>query len=352
MISETDLKATISAGRLKPVYLLFGKDSFLIKHYTNQISKKTTGDAVDLNLFSMPEETRLEEIYDHFYQLSFTGDRICVTVPNFEFEGCSLETFKDLQKLVENPPDCNVLVLYYDVKEILRKKSNRFSKLAASVEKGGGVVCELNHKSENELVKMLCNGAAKRRVCLDKTTARYMITVCSSDLNILVNELEKLTAFVGIDGVVTKQTIDDVCVRTLETSVYDMSRHLLAGRLEQAFYLLHQLMAAGISPAEIHGLIASAYVDIFCVKAALDAGRNPESVSAALGYTPNRSFLLKNAARDASRLSQKQIDTIIYEIINSDAAVKNNVKIAGDGAKVALEVLMTKIMKTANGGKV
>lgn len=351
MISEVDLKSTIAHGRLKPVYLLVGNDPYLTKRYANMIAKKTVPENDDLNLFILPEDSGVQEIYDSLFQLSFTGERICVLSSNFDFEGCPIAKFKQLQEIVENAPDRNVLVLYYDVLQINTKKSDRFKKLAKSVEAGGGVVCELNHKNENELVKMLCDGAAKRRTILDAPTAKYMVSVCSNDLNILINELEKLSYFVGNDGKITKEIIDKVCVRTVEASVYDMSRYILAGRAEQAFYLLDQLLSQGISPAEIHSLIVSAYVDIFRVKAAIDAGKRADTIAAEFGYSPARTFVLNNAARDGSRLTNQQIDRILKVLLESDSAAKNDVKISGSGAKIALETLVTKIMRITNGGK-
>ncbi len=351
MISEVDLRGTIAPGRLKPVYLLVGNDPYLTKKYANMIAKKSVPENEDLNLFVLPENAGVSEINDSLFQLSFTGERICVLSSNFDFEGCPIATFKELQSIVENAPDRNILVMYYDVLQINTKKSDRFKKLAKSVEAGGGVVCELNHKNENELTKMLCDGAARRRAFLDAPTARYMISVCSNDLNILINELDKLSDFVGKDGKITNEIIDKVCIRTVEASVYDMSRHILAGKAEQAFYLLSQLLSQGVSAAEIHSLISSAYVDIFRVKAAIDIGRRPESIAAEFGYSPNRAFVLTNAARDSKRLSTRQIDMILKVLLDSDSSVKSDVKISGNGAKIALETLITKIMRITSGGK-
>ncbi len=351
MISEVDLKATLSPGRLKPVYLLVGNDPYLTKHYAAKIAKKVTGDSADLNLFVLPEDAGVQDIYDNLFQLSFTGERICVSVSNFDFEGCPIAKFKQLQELVASAPDRNVLVLYYDVLQINTKKSDRFKKLAKSVEAGGGVVCELNHKNESELTKLLCDGAAKRHTKLDAPTARYMVSVCSNDLNILLHELQKAADFVGAEGVITKEIIDRVCIRTVEASVYDMSRHILAGHTEKAFYLLAQLLAEGISPAEIHSLISSAYVDIFRVKAALDAGKKAESIAAEFGYSPARAFVLNNAARDGRRLDNKQMDAVLSVLLESDSAVKNDVKITGSGAKIALETMITKILRITGGAR-
>jgi len=110
------------------------------------------------------------------------------------------------------------------------------------------------------------------------------------------------------------------------------------------------LLAEGVSPAEIHAFISSAYVDIFRVKAALDAGKKPETIATDFGYPPQRAFILNNAARDGRYLTQKQISEILNEILKSDAAVKSNTKLSGNGGATALEILITKILKITAGG--
>lgn len=350
MIEEHDLKATVSRGNIKPVYLLVGNDPYLTKHYANLIAKKSVPQNPDFNLFTMQENCSLQDIYDRYFQFSFTGERICVLASNFDFEGCQVATFKELQSLVESPHDCNVLVLYYDVLEINTKKSDRFKKLLKSVEKGGGVVCELNHKTETELAKMLASAAAKRLRGLDLSVAKYMISVCGTDLNILINELEKLCSFTGENATIDKETVDLVCVKTIEASVYDISRYILQGKSEKVFHSLNNLLAEGVSPTEILALIASAYVDIFRVKAALDAGKKPESIAADFGYPQNRTFVLSNAARDGRYLTQSQISNILSEILKSDSAVKSNTKLNGNNGATTLEILITKILKITMGG--
>ncbi len=351
MTSEADLRASARQGRLKHIYLLVGNDPYLTKHYAEKIAKVTVGENADLNLFALPENASVQQIYDSIMQCSFTGDSICVSVCNFPFEDCPIAEFKKLISVVEQAPENNVLVMYYDVLQINTKKSDRFKKLAAAVEKAHGIVSELNHKTENELIKILSDSAAKRRVRLDQQTARYMISVCSNDLNILINELEKLTSFVGEDGIATIEAVDKVCVKTLEASVYDLSKHIINGRGEKALSLLNNLLSMGVSPAEIHALITSAYVDFYRVKAAMEKGKKPESIAAEFGYALNRTFVLTNAARDVRRLSLSQLGEILNELLKSDSLVKNDVKLSGGSARTSLECLVTKIIRISGGGR-
>ena len=74
---------------------------------------------------------------------------------------------------------------------------SRTAEISYALEKNTDAVkqyCEgiTPESEESELAKLLCSSAAKRLRKLDPNTAKYMISVCSNDLNILINELEKL----------------------------------------------------------------------------------------------------------------------------------------------------------------
>ena len=350
MTSEAELKNFIARKKFHKVYLITGSDCYLVKHYAGVIEKKSVDGNEELNLFRLSENTDMEQIYNSLFQFSFTGDRICVSVSNFDFEGCNISVFKKLCEIVTDAPENNTLVLYYDVLSINPKKSDRYKKLSKAVESAGGIVCEFNHKTESELAKMLSAGAKKRGITLDNQTARYMVSVCSDDLNILINELEKLSFCLGQNAVVTGKDIDRICVRTVEASVYDMSRFILQGREKEALLLLNDLLLMGISPVEIYSLICSAYTDIFRVKSASPAGIKPENLAKTFGYAPNRAFVLTKAARDAARISESQICRISQLLLKSNAEIKS--KSGGDagGSRTELEKLIIRIMKISARG--
>lgn len=343
MTNETDLRAAVSRGRIRNIYLLAGNDPYLIKRYTEQIANKCVLENKDLNLFNFNESVSVQQIYDAIFQFSFTGEHICVTVSNYNFEAAAAAEFKKLLSLCEQAPENNTLVLYYDVLEINTKRSDRFKKLAAAVEKGGGMACEINHKTESELVKMLCSAASKRGAKLEAAEAKYMISVCSNDLNLLVNELEKLTSYSSGSEKITRPIIDAVCSKTLEANVFDLSRHILNGRSRQALELLNALLSSGTKPAEIFALICSAYVDIYRVKAAEGVGLRAGDIAKDFGYAPNRAFVLNNASRDGKNLTESQLSKIINELLEYDSKIKNQSGL--NLSVVALECLIVNIIK-------
>lgn len=54
---------------------------------------------------------------------------------------------------------------------------------------------ELNTRTQSDLVKMLVSGAKKRGAALQTDQARYLISVVGTDMQTLLHELDKLSAF-------------------------------------------------------------------------------------------------------------------------------------------------------------
>ena len=66
MIAEHELRAKVSHGMLKPVYLLVGNDPYLTKRYANLIAKTRKNIAISANLWyhALDFQKRQEFPYD------------------------------------------------------------------------------------------------------------------------------------------------------------------------------------------------------------------------------------------------------------------------------------------------
>ena len=104
----------------------------------------------------------------------------------------------------------------------------------------------------------------------------------------LINELEKLCLFVGTDGVITKEVVDKICSRSVEASIYNLSKMLLRGDLQGAYKSLDDLLYMNTEPALLINILSSSYIDIYRAFAARKSGVNPESVGKDLGYLDSR----------------------------------------------------------------
>lgn len=342
-ITEQELKQQLQKGAPAPVYLFYGQEQYLVRHYVGQTVKKANIQNPDFNLHLFDSATSAQEIFDAADAFPLLGERKCVQVCDFPIDKAPAAEFNQLLALLQDPNPTTLLVLWFETVEIDPKKpSERAKKLFKQIEQAGGVVVQFAHRTTGQLVKTLCDGAARRGVRLDPTTARYIVETVGSDMSTLVQELEKLCAYVP-EGTITRQVADALLCPTVESSVFSLSNALLAGDLKKSEYILSDLLFMRVEPVAIVSILAGAYVDIYRSMAISKAGQTVQSAAKALGYY-STAFRLENAARHANRMSREKILYCLQALRGADAALKGSRL----QPKVVLERLFAQLL-TKNG---
>ena len=160
-------------------------------------------------------------------------------------------------------------------------------------------------QSTADIVKLLCSGATRRNCRLLPENARLLVEQCGDDLNLLLNELDKLCALAG-EGEITREMIESAGSKNLEASVFDLSKAILQNHYARAYAILHRLLSQKEEPVNILAVLSTAYADLYRAKVAAAAGKQADTLTADFQYR-GREFRLRNAARDASRLSMEDV---------------------------------------------
>lgn len=320
-IYENALKSALSAGKIAPSYILFGDDSFLVSHYEKAIIAKTCGKDNDFDLQRFEIDVDLQAVYDAVNQFPMMGGRKCVILSDYDFEAASKTDFDRLVMLLSNNYEFSTLVLKFDAVSFDSKRSAKAKKLISSAEKGGGCAAALNHRSNAELEKMLINGAKKRDKTMQSNVAKYMVESCGTDINTLSKELEKVCRFVD-GGDITKDDIDFACVKSVEASVYEYVKKVIACDTLSAVKILNNLLYMHFEPMIILYTAASAFVDMARMNAAGKANKSTAEVAGDFSYK-NKAFVLSNAAFNLKKFSDKKLKLCMRAILAADKLLKS-----------------------------
>ncbi len=343
MLTDKTLKSSLDSGALLPVYIVGGEDIFLKKQALDRIIKSAVNEGDDMNLVRYSYGADLQDIYDELGAFPIMSDKKCVILSDFDIDSAPKTEFDKLCELAGEHYDTVVFILYFGNYELDFKKSSRLKKLITSVEAAGGALVRLDHKSPDELARLLSSSAKKKGLELSVKNAHYLIEACSSDISVLSRELSKLCAFKKT-GEITRETIDSVAVKSVEASVYDLSKKVINGDTASAMTLLDDLFFMNIEPIIIFYNISSAFVDMYRAHSAKKVGKNPESLAADFNMG-NRGFLLKNAAGNLRRYDEKKLELSFDAIISAEKELKSY----SQDNRLVLEKLIVKliyIMKT------
>lgn len=343
-LSEKSLKSSLDSGALCSVYVIYGNDGFLKKQAVNRIIKASVGEDDGLNLLKFEASCSLQDVYDELNGFPVMADKKCVILTDFDIDGAGKNEFEKLLSLAGDAYETSVFVLCFDTVMPDPKKSVRLKQLVQAAESIGGIAAELNHRTREELARQLATSAKKQGALLSVSNAGYLIDICSAETQTLVNELSKLCAFAK-GSEITKNMIDSVAVKSVEASVYDLSTRIINGDTGGAMALLDDLYFMKVAPEIIVFNISSAFVDMYRVLAAKDAGLRPTDIAEDFKVPKNRDFLLRRAAENLRRYDYKKLDLSFKALLDADRKIKSY---SSDDRSVLeqLTVKLIYIMKT------
>lgn len=340
---EKSLKAALDAGAVCPVYVVYGNDGFLKKQAVNRIIKAAIEEDDGLNLIRFELMADLQEIYEELSSFPAFSERKCIILSDYNINECSKEDFERLLSLAGEAFETSVFIIYFDTITFDSKKTDRLKALVSAAEKCGGAGVLLDHRTRDELVRSLVASAKKQGSVLSPQNAGYLVDVCSLETEVLVNELIKLTAFAKGEEI-TREMIDKVAVKSVEASIYDLSKKIIAGDTAGAMTLLDNLYFMKVAPELIVFNISSAFVDMFRVAAAKDAGETPDSIAADFKMK-GKEFVLRNARDNLRKFDYKKLDLCFSALISAERRIKSY----SSNERSVIEELIVKliyIMKT------
>ena len=314
-MDESQLRRAIKAGPAG-VYLLYGEESYLTGHYARQLADAAVPagfDAFNRQRFDGDEVT-VSQLEDAVAALPVMAEKTCVLVRDLR---PAADSDRLLALLGQVPEEC-VLIFYQMTAQPDKTKAwQSFLKAVAAA----GTVVRFDRKTPAEAARWLVAGAKHRGCTLDPADAQRLIEQAGCDLQLLQGELDKLAALAA-DGIITREQIETAGTKNLEARVFDLSKAILARQEARAYALLHQLFEQREEPLAVLGALSTAYADLYRARVARDAGAPVQTLTDTFKSYKGKEFRLRNALRDAARLSLPALRDSLAVLARADTALK------------------------------
>lgn len=344
-ITEAEFKKHLEKSDFSNLYVLYGEEKHLIGSYTKKLINKASGSTFsDFNLQCFDDSASIDEIATAVEALPFMAERKCVAVSDLNVEGLRAQETSKLDELISNIPETTVLIFYFPTAIIDYKKDKKWEKFFTSLNQSGCTL-QLKRRSNPDLEKLLCTGATKRDCTLLRTNAARVIGYCGTDMQTLLNELEKLCAFA--QGEITAQIVDQIVVKNLDTKVYDLSKAIIAGEYDKAYNVLDLLFYQNEEPVSILAVLSSAYIDMYRVRTSVQSGSGVMEPAKYFDYA-RREFCLTNAERDSKKLTSTMLRLSLKVLLKADTALKS----ARGDRRIIMEKLIAQLLIIAEGERI
>lgn len=340
-LDENGLKTQIRNKTYSNLYLFYGEESYLKQLYVNRIIDKTVNPSFSsFNLHNIEgKDATLDIIAECCEALPMMDDYTVVAVHDMPLHKLDAVESSKLQSLVSDMSPSTILIFWQDTVEV-DGKDRKWAPVLSLFDKHGCCV-NFSKKTTADLVKILVNGATKRECTLLPDDAKYLISVVGDDMNVLLNELDKVCFFADKTQI-TRKHIDAVAIKSAEATTFMLSKALLSGNLDKAYEHLDVLYFRKTEPTLIMGTLISAYVDMYRAKVSLTNGGTATALAEFFNYR-NKEFRLTNAARDASKLSINQLRECLEILAQADEKLKLNFE--ESKTRLIIEQVMVKLVR-------
>lgn len=328
-----------------PIYLIYGKETYysgvclerllgkLVKKGTESFNyRKFDGASLDW----MAVRTECES-------LPLMAQYKCVLVQNPNLEKIGSADLEILSSIIGDPNPSSVLILYISAYDLNPKKNARLRKLMEQIA-AVGIVANIEPKSQSELIRIIRQRCTKEGCSIDQVTASILIDRCGSGMETLIRETDKLIAY-RMNGAITRADVELVTHKSLEASVYDLSRALLGNGRTRAFQILNDLFTNREDPMRILSVLTSTFIDLYRAKAAHNAGKTAEDVLSLYNYGARR-FAVGNAFRDVPKYSMRQIRESLSVLMRTETEIKTG---RGD-ERILIEEALAQILALKEAG--
>lgn len=313
LLTRSDLHRALKQGETKPLYLLFGAESYLRDLAARAITDLGLKGA-SLREFNEASyslsNTDVQQAIATAEQLPMMSPRRVVLIRDF---GKLRESDEEaLMRYITRPVESSIVIFVADDLDKRRKLSKMLLDTCVGV--------EFAPLSDAELAEWAKKRLRDLKVQTDERTLHQIVALVGSDVRTLSNEIEKLaTAALG-SGLINMEMVDTLVGRSRELSNFELADHLIARNRKRALQTLQRLLDDGAEPVMLIGLIGSNYRRLALAKELMAKGAANQEVYRQVGIFGRREEFLATARRsDAQSLARS-----IQRIAAADLAIKTS----------------------------
>ena len=318
MVKIEELEKELNNGILKSIYLLYGEELFLLENSLKKI-KKLFGECVKGINYIPIDDTNIGEIVSDIETPAFGYEKKLIIARNSgilkkEGKRKNAELEKIRNRLAEYLETNFAIIKESIVLVFIEEDIDNKSKLYKTIEKIGEV-CYFEYQKPIQIerrIKAICHGY---KVNIADVDIRYFIESCGTNMQELINEIRKLIEYVGENGTIKKEDIDKLCIKKLESVIFDLTDNLGKKETNKALQVLNNLIYAKEPIQKILITLYNHFRKLYLTKIVV---KNNQDMITSLNLKPNQTFLVNKYKTQAKYFKEKELEDILQSLRDLD----------------------------------
>ena len=322
------IKEQIKAGEFDGLYLICGDEDYLVRQAKEILCRAVVDPEDTLNFTKFEgKQADPEEIGSIAETMPFFQDRRLVLLEN---TGFLKKASDDFMNKLKNLPETTVLVM---VESEIDKRNKIYKYI-----KQNGYICECSRPDEKALMTWSASVLAKRGKKILKSDLSYLLSITSTDMYQLYNELSKLADYMGEREVIGRNDIDEIITVEITNQIFEMIDAIARRQQKKAMDLYNHLLALREPPMRILFLIARQFQLMIQMKDMKELHKSSKEMGQAGGLAP---FIAEKYAKTAASFKKAELIRNLEWCARSEEEVKTG-KI---GDRTAVELLIIQCSK-------
>lgn len=307
-------------AELKPLYLLYGEEQYLIDTSVNKIKKKFGERVLGIN-YILIDETNLDNLISDIEMPAFGYDKKLIIVKNsglFKKDGRK-KSGSPMQDKIADYIKNNMDVIEEAVIIVFVEGEADKNVVFEAVSKNG-IVCNIEEMKPIQLVKKLKQICNLYKVNVDDITLNYLVETCGTNLQNLINEIRKLIEYAGENGTITLDAVNKLSIKQMESVIFDLTDCLAMRKIDKALEILDNLIYQKEPVQKILITLYGHFKKIYLCAMAVKLNKD---VVNSLNLKPNQTFLVTKYKKQASYFKLDELRKILEELTDLDYNYKN-----------------------------
>ena len=318
MLKIDELEKQLSQQEPKGIYLLYGEETFLLQQQLNKIKKKFGKIIKGINYIAI-DENNIKELIADIETPAFGYSTKLIIARNTgifkrEVKGRSGGASKELKDKINEYLKSNIDMINESVILVFVENEVEKNSIYNTIEKIG-TVCNFEEQKPFQIIKRLKAICNSYKVNVDESTLQYLIESCGTNMQDLINEIRKLIEYAGENGKIQKQDIDKLCIKKIESVIFDLTDNLGQKKVKEALEVLYNLIASKEPIQKILITLYNHFKKLYFVKIAI---ANNKDVAQSLQLKPNQMFLVNKYKLQAKGFKTSELRKIIQELEDLD----------------------------------
>ena len=317
---------------MESLYLLYGQESYLLEDFVKKIKKSFEKLVEGINYIKI-DETNINQLISDIETPCFGFDKKLIVVRNSGLMKKSARKNKNDEKQ-KNDKKQGTDKLVNQISEYLKEnydlyKDNNIidfiendvdkNKVYKTIEEIGKVINFEPEKLPN-LVKRIKSISNAYKVGISDYDAQYLVECCGTNIQDIINELRKLIEFAGEGGKISKEDIDILTTKQIDSVIFDLTDNLGKKNIKTAMEVYYNLIYQKEPVQKILVMLYNHFKKLYFVKIGL---KYNENIAECLKLKPNQSFLVGKYKTQAGYFNELELRKILGELADLDYNYKN-----------------------------